>query len=243
MEEPRYDASSYWSDRLTSHFTLRGTGHLGYSERYNAWLYRAKQRALRRALNDIPRSADALDVGSGVGWVVEQLRSRGHRVDGCDISEMAVSRLAEHYPDSAFFVVTLGVTPVPREAGSYDLVTAMDVAYHVTDDEQWTAALTELARVLRPGGHLIVTDRFGDTVREPAPHVRFRTLDMWREHGHRVGLELLDRGVLYRWLSRDRDTTKLARLPDGVHGALAYALDRTTWREPHLQWARFRRSG
>jgi SAM-dependent methyltransferase len=43
---------------------------------------------------------------------------------------------------------------LPFEDGSFDLVTALDVIEHLDDD---VAALREMRRVLRPGGHLLVT--------------------------------------------------------------------------------------
>ena len=44
---------AYWSERLDGEFNLKGTGHIGYSRGYNRWLYRAKGRALRRALKSV----------------------------------------------------------------------------------------------------------------------------------------------------------------------------------------------
>jgi len=88
-----YDPRSYWSQRLEQNFNLRGTGHLYYDERYNAWLYRAKARALRQALAGARPGDPALDLGSGIGWVIDQLLEHGLAVEGCDISAVAVARL------------------------------------------------------------------------------------------------------------------------------------------------------
>jgi SAM-dependent methyltransferase len=43
---------------------------------------------------------------------------------------------------------------IPFEDGSFDLVTALDVIEHVDEDDR---ILEEACRVLRPGGHLLVT--------------------------------------------------------------------------------------
>src|SRR5690349_10430675 len=88
-----YEPARYWTDRLAGDYSLRGTGHLAYSARYNRWIYRVKRRALRRGLRGSAAGARALDLGSGTGWVVEQLLDRGLRVDGCDIAANAVAEL------------------------------------------------------------------------------------------------------------------------------------------------------
>ena len=237
-----YRAPEYWSERLTGIFNLRGTGHIEYSEAYNRWLYRAKARALRAGLSGTTSGMAALDVGSGTGWVVAQLRQRGLRVDGCDITDVAVDRLREAYPDLRFFRLRLGTDRVPVDDATYDVVTAMDVMYHITDDMEWSAGLADLTRVLRPGGRLVVSDRFGADDVVPAEHVRFRSLERWREAAGACGLTLDHVRPMFRWLSLDRAATPLARLPDGLHGASAYVLDYVSRREPHLCCAVWQRT-
>src|SRR5262249_23651898 len=46
------------------------------------------------------------------------------------------------------------ITHVPLASGSVDLATAFDIIEHVEDD---ASAFAELARVCRPGGHVLVT--------------------------------------------------------------------------------------
>jgi SAM-dependent methyltransferase len=237
----QYEPAQYWSDRLETGFNLRATGHWLYSERYNRWLYRRKGRALRRALAGVAAPVHALDVGSGTGWVVEQLLAIGATVEGSDIAAPAVSELSARYPGVAFFELAIGADRVPRPDASYDLVTALDVMYHVTDDGQWHDAVAELARVLRPGGLLVITDGLGDEDFQPAPHVRFRTMGRWLDTAARTGLERHEYGPLFRWLSRSRATPGFRRLPDGVRGALEYTLDRFVPDPPHMRWATFRR--
>lgn len=239
--EPRpgdeYRPNEYWSARLAREFNLRGTGHISYSERYNAWLYRAKRRALRRGLRGLRPPLDALDVGSGTGWAVPELLRLGTRLEGCDIVEESVRRLGERFPDCTFFRLALGAEPIPRPDSSYDLVIALDVLYHLPSDPEWEAGLAELARVLRSHGRLVVTDGFGDEDRAPAAHVRFRSQRRWRSAASEHGLELAEARPLYRWLSRDPNGGPLARLPDGARGAVEYCLEFLWPREPHMRCA------
>jgi SAM-dependent methyltransferase len=236
-----YEPATYWQDRLADDFSLRGTGHIAYSEGYNRWLYRAKRRALRSALRGVRRGR-ALDVGSGVGWVVEQLLAEGFAVDGCDIAPVAVSRLRTRFPASTFVEHAVGDGRLPFPDASFDVVTMFDVAYHVTDDDRFVAAVSDLARVAVPGGAVVVTDGFGSADVVPARHVRFRSRARWDAVVRDAGLAV-DRVVpMFRWLSRDRDAGVLLRhLPDGVRGGLEYGLEGLVPRTPHLSCAVLRR--
>lgn len=234
-----YDPAEYWSERLRDGSGLRQTGHWLYSERYNRWLYRAKRRALRRALGDLHPPLHALDVGSGTGWVVEQLLSWGATVDGSDIAEPALHELRERHAGVTFFQLAIGDDPVPRPDGVYELITAFDVMYHVVEDAQWRAAVDELARVLRRGGRLIVTDGFGSRDRHDARHVKFRSMARWHQAAAAAGLRPHASGPLYRWLSREPDEPGLRHVPGALRGPLEYALERIAPRSPHLRWASF----
>jgi SAM-dependent methyltransferase len=232
----------YWSRRLESHFSLRGTGHLSYSDAYNAWLYRGKRRALAPLLDRLPARCRVLDLGSGTGWVVGELLARGLEVEGCDLVDAAVERLRARYPGVEFFAVELGREPLPRPDAAYDALTALDVLYHVTDDARWSEALAELARVLRPGGALVVSDGLGDLDRVPADHVRFRSRQRWCEAAASVGLELEEVRPLYRWLSRDPGQGPLSRVPGAVRGPIEYGLELSARRPPHMQIGLLRRA-
>jgi SAM-dependent methyltransferase len=234
----RYQPAEYWSERLAGQYDLRGTGHLSYSRGYNEWLYRAKRRALRRALRPVPPGAAVLDLGSGTGWVVQELLAAGLRVEGCDIAALAVERLRERFPQATFFQAALGTDPLPRADGAYDLVTALDVMYHVTDDATWEAALREAARVMRLGGLLVTSDGLGREDRMPGPHVRFRSRTRWEEAAAAAGLRIERLDPYFRWLSRDRhEGAVLRHFPDALRGATEFALETIAPREPHMRVA------
>jgi SAM-dependent methyltransferase len=234
-----YRPAEYWSHLLESDFTLRGTGHICYSCGYNRWMYRRKGEVLRRALRDVSLPARALDVGSGTGWVVEQLLRFGAAVEGCDITEVSVRRLSERFPGLPFRRVALGEDPLPHPDGSFDLVTLIDVAFHIVDEALFEAGVREIARVLAPGGHLIATDGFGDREVVPWEHVRFRPRRRWVEVAGSGGLRLAALRPCYRWLSRDPHELWLRGLPGRVRGALEYALEHAVPRRPHLRCATF----
>jgi SAM-dependent methyltransferase len=95
-----------------------------------------------------------LDAGCGAGPLSAGLRDRGAIVTGFDQSagmvELARQRLGG---DADFQVAELG-GPLPFPDGAFDDVTASLVLHYLED---WGPALTELWRVLKPGGRLIVS--------------------------------------------------------------------------------------
>jgi SAM-dependent methyltransferase len=116
------------------------------------WWY-AGMRAISFALLDgapLPAGARLLDAGCGTGGIVTHLATRGRAV-GVDLSAEAV-RLARAR-DVA--VARAELMALPFADGTFDCVTSFDVLYHrwVRDD---AAAVREMARVLRPGGLLLV---------------------------------------------------------------------------------------
>jgi SAM-dependent methyltransferase len=233
-----YEPEGYWERRLGSDFSLRGTGHVGFSPEYNDWVYRRKGEVLAQALPPVASGPRALDIGSGVGWVVEQLRGHGFKVEGCDITDVAVRRLGERYPGTVFFKAAVGSEPIARDPGTYDVVTMLDVAYHITDDAIWAAAVADIGRVLKPHGVLIVTDRLGKYPARVSDHVQFRSREDWQRVGSGANLRLSKIGGLYTWLGRPADTRGWRRLPDAIRGPLEYVRDaHIRHSDAHLRWA------
>jgi SAM-dependent methyltransferase len=116
------------------------------------WWY-AGMRAISLVLLDgtpLPAAARLLDAGCGTGGMVGHLADRGRAV-GVDLSAEAV-RLARARGAA---VVRGELMALPFADGTFDCVTSFDVIYHrwVRDD---AAAVREMARVLRPGGLLLV---------------------------------------------------------------------------------------
>lgn len=98
-----------------------------------------------------------LDFGCGAGRTMRQFLPLpdGATLQGCDIyakgADWANSNLGPQI--SAF--ASLPAPPLPLEDDSVDLIWALSVFTHITDE--WSAWLLELRRVLAPGGLLIAT--------------------------------------------------------------------------------------
>ncbi len=91
--------------------------------------------------------ACAVDVGGGAGYLTAALRAAGAR---CVLVDADAGELAWRGPPSPGAVVADG-TRLPMADGAADLVVSSNVLEHVPAPY---ALVEEMARVLRPGGHL-----------------------------------------------------------------------------------------
>ncbi|RME50275.1 MAG: class I SAM-dependent methyltransferase, partial [Caldilineae bacterium] len=91
-----------------------------------------------------------LDIGCGAGNMIHHL-SRYGKVKGIEIDPRPVRQARQRGYDVQQFDAT---RPYPFDDHTFDVATALDVIEHVDDD---MAVLREAHRVLKPGGHLVVT--------------------------------------------------------------------------------------
>ncbi len=118
------------------------------------WWYRGMEAITRRVIErQYARGGrlHILDAGAGTGAAMRYLADYG-TVFGIDYATEAIHYCQLRQQDR----LALGsVMALPYPAGTFDLVTSFDVVcqYGVTDD---TCALREFARVLAPGGRLVL---------------------------------------------------------------------------------------
>ncbi len=120
------------------------------------WYFRALHAHVARALDGggLPEDANVLDAGCGTGGLIRRLSAQhpGWNWTGVDLSA-AACRFARERVGPTTEIKETSVTELPFPAASFDAVVSADVLYHVADD---AAALREFARVLRPGGVVII---------------------------------------------------------------------------------------
>jgi SAM-dependent methyltransferase len=94
-----------------------------------------------------------LDIGCGDGRFAAEAAAAGAAVTGVEVAEAAVQRARARHPQLEFWRVEIdGV--LPFEDSSFDLAWASEVIEHLSDTARW---LSEVRRVLRPRGLLLVT--------------------------------------------------------------------------------------
>ena len=106
-------------------------------------------------LDTLP-AGDAIDAMCGTGRYAGHLAARGHRVRGFDTSPGMLDVARTKLPDVLFALADVACLPVPDT--SADVVVNALAINHVDD---LGAAFAESARVLRPGGHLLLCSMVG----------------------------------------------------------------------------------
>jgi SAM-dependent methyltransferase len=149
-----------------------------------------------------------LDMGCGGGRHAFAVLRRGAHVIAFDanadelagVREMGAAMVAEgEVPDGGDLVCVEGdALDLPFEDGSFDRIIAAEVLEHIPDDER---AISELSRVLAPGGRIAVTvpARFPEQVNwlldsdyhdTPGGHVRIYRKGELESRMHAAGLEV-----------------------------------------------------
>lgn len=103
-----------------------------------------------------------LDMGCGSGWLADRCQRAGAQVWAADIAFAGVAGARARYPQAGHFQVA-DVYHLPFAAGSFDAVVLSEVAEHLED---LPGALAEVARLLRPGGRLLVSVPYRETIVE-----------------------------------------------------------------------------
>ncbi|MGH2931450.1 MAG: class I SAM-dependent methyltransferase [Gaiellaceae bacterium] len=125
-----------------------------YDEQPNQ-LLEIEQPIVREILDGLPIGV-ALDAACGTGRHAAYLASLGHTVIGVDSSPGMLARAREKVPEGEFHEADLHQLPFDND--SVDLVVCAIALVHLADIE---GPFREFARVLRPGGHLVVSNQSG----------------------------------------------------------------------------------
>jgi SAM-dependent methyltransferase len=187
------------------------------------WWYAGMREIARAVVRGLPHASASLilDAGCGVGGGLEWLSAFGATV-GIDLHPRALHYAAQ----KSDHVAQASIQALPFPSETFHLVTSFEVLYHlaVTDD---LAALQELARVLRPGGWLLVRVPAHDWLRgahDRQVHTRHRygpaelkqkiqAAGLQIKRMTSVGLTLLPFAILKRLTDQETTTHSDVTLP------------------------------
>ena len=143
----------------------------------------------------VDRDARILDYGCGYGRLTGELYAAGyHDVTGVDPAPRMIERARSAYPQIAF--ATLDSAEPPFADASFDAVLLFSVLTCIIDDGEQRAVVADIARVLRPGGIVYVSDiQIQDDERNRARYDAF--VDAHRSYG----VFELEPGIVFRHLS------------------------------------------
>lgn len=195
----------------------------------------------------------ALDVGTAAGHVALVLAPHATTVVGLDLTAPMLAQAQRVMAQRAAANVRLvrgDVEHLPLSSGSVDLATSRFSAHHYPHPALFAA---EVARVLRPGGQLLLSDTVSppdraldewinrvEVLRDPS-HVRDHTVAEWQSYLGEAGLrvELVTEWHLMLdfedWLTRMKTPTepsaRLRSMLSGASGAQRAAFDVDTGAE------------
>jgi ubiquinone/menaquinone biosynthesis C-methylase UbiE len=133
------------------------------------------------------------DVGTGTGFLAEAALDAGARVVGIDISEGMLAQATTRFAGRPFEGRRGDTTALSLETGEADAVMGNMVLHHAEDPP---TAIREMARALKPGGKLVITDA------DSHAHEWLRT----EQHDRWLGF---DRADIDRWF-RDAGLEEVA---------------------------------
>jgi ubiquinone/menaquinone biosynthesis C-methylase UbiE len=127
-----------------------------YYDEFASWYERERGRGYHQMLDDLEvalveryaRGGDVLEAGCGTGLILERIAGFARSARGIDLSGGMLSRAHAR----GLEVAQASVTALPYKDDSFDVVCSFKVLAHVADIE---TALAEMARVTRPGGHVL----------------------------------------------------------------------------------------
>jgi SAM-dependent methyltransferase len=221
-QSTHFDAADYWERRLGDHFGLEAVGDQSLGVAYNTWLYRVRSQRFTQLISDLRvdvANANVLDVGSGTGFYLDLWQRLGAKsVTGSDLTLASVRRLQSVYPNIAIKQLDIGSTHCAGfSRGSFDVISAFDMFFHIVDDECFARALDNLAMLLKPSGLLLFTDslmtgpggRHSGTKGET--HIVFRRQDDVVALLGRSGFSVVDERPAFVLMNAPVDSTSRVR--------------------------------
>jgi len=151
----RYDEDSGLLAPLPGSERDLDEGYALWSQTYDAplRLFGLEEPVMHALFDGLSPGSKVLDAACGTGRHALQLAARGHSLTGVDRSPHMLARARTKLPDAVFLDGDLEALPVPDAA--FDVVVCGLALVHLPRLDQ---VMAEFARVLRPGGRLIVSD-------------------------------------------------------------------------------------
>jgi ubiquinone/menaquinone biosynthesis C-methylase UbiE len=152
-EAPRREEPAGSLSRVTEH----ALHNRDYYDEFSATYDHGRDRGYHALIDDLESEVvlrhcvgkDVLEVGCGTGLILDRLRSDARSVTGVDLS----AGMLGHATRRGLRVLQGSATGLPFADASFDVACSFKVLPHVA---QIRLALTEIARVTRPGGTLLL---------------------------------------------------------------------------------------
>jgi len=133
-------------------------------------------------------STKILDAGCGTGIYSEWYARSGADVVGIDLSDSAIENIKELNIPGTYQQSSLDNLSFPDD--TFDIVHSFSVLYHIVDDDDWEQALMEMARVLKPGGLMLLRIDWVDQTERVTERRKIRNKQAYLNIFHKNGLSV-----------------------------------------------------
>jgi SAM-dependent methyltransferase len=184
MRKP-YKPEEYWQQRLSSQkLSIASIGYIGLGLEYNTWLYRKRFLSLTQGLQRLNidiTGKSLLDIGIGSGAYIPFWQKHGiASLTGLDITTISVNTLQQLYPNYKFFQGDVTVDIPHFDEDAFDIVTAFDILFHIVDDNGFSNSISNLTKLIKPGGWLLISDSFCSKPWGPIYHEYHRSYEIYQ---------------------------------------------------------------
>lgn len=164
MENIKFNPKQYWDERLDTIKGLEGVGFKKLGQPFNKWAYKVRKHVFLKQVKKLPldfKKINVLDIGSGTGFYIQVWKELGaQKITGVDITPTAVKNLKTTFPNQHFFLSDIGDKNFNenKEYETYDLISAMDVLFHIVDDKRFEDSVANISSITKPGGYFVYSD-------------------------------------------------------------------------------------
>jgi len=137
--------------------------------RFHLWICRSvlwkaalRYRLLPRLLNNVNLGSDLIEVGPGPGLTTDILRKRFSRVTALEVDPVLAQKLKQRLRTTKVRVVQGDATAMPFKDNTFSGAVALTMLHHVPSSALQDRLLTEVYRVLQPGGTFAGTDNISN---------------------------------------------------------------------------------
>ena len=198
MEDKIFNPNNYWEDRLHKIKGLEGVGFKKLGSSFNKWAYKVRKHVFCKQMFNLNinfKESNVLDIGSGTGFYIQTWNEFNvNKITGIDIAPTVVKNLKKTFPKDHFFLSDIGDVDFNKnqQYEKYDLISSMDVLFHIVDDKRFEQSIQNISSILKSGGHFIYSDFYlnGETIRGESQVSRSKVylMDVFEKNGFELVL-------------------------------------------------------